>query len=277
MRSLLLVLAGMTPIVSGAPRPTVSHDPAAAAILARVCKAHNGLKTYRAKVTLLTRVSLAGKGESVFQSHTTLALDRSGKPRGALSSPYGRSVCDGKRFLRYQAVANAYTIESAPDTLPGYLFRLPYGRQVTQGSLTSLLLLTDLSLKLKAARMGRAQVVVDDKTTPDPLVHLQAKTAMGSVTDLWIDRKSHVIRRHRLTYTGRKPSSRGLTIIWAEEAHDDVHVDEPVPDAVFSVDVPQGAKKVDRLPPLPHLGTLVQKQMQARRKSAGKADGPTTK
>ena len=279
MHALVLGLAGIASLVSAAPRATVPHAPAApaaAAVLKQVCEAHNGLRSYRAKGTLRTQVALAGKGECVFEAHTTLALDRSGSPRGALRSTYGRSVCDGKRFLRYQAVANVYTIESAPDMLPGYLFRLPYGRQVTQGSLTSLLLMPDLSLKLGANRLGSARIVDDDKSKPGPLVHLQAKTSMGVVTDLWIDRDSHLIRRYRLTYTGRRPSSRGLTIIWAEEAHHDVHANQPIPDDLFAIDIPQG-QKVDRLPPLPHLAELAEKQLRSKARPGGAASRPKSR
>ena len=269
MHAIVLSLAGLASVVAGAPRRSVSHAPAAQAILKRVCQAHNGLKTYRAKVTLLTQANLQGTGKVVFESHSTLALDRGTPARGALRSMHGLSVCDGERFLRYQRHANAYTIESAPDSLPGYLFRLPYGRQVTQGDLTSLLLLPDLSARFEARRIGRFQVVPPNGQEAPTLVHLRSASTTAT-RDLWIDRASHLIRRHRLTFGTRAPSSRGVKILWAEESHSDVQADQPIPADVFAVAIPPGAKKVDRLPALPHLSVLVREQVQAKARPASK-------
>jgi len=257
MTPFALALAGVTSLAPGAaPQP----DPAA--VLKQVVQAYDRLKTYQAKVQLLTQVSISGAGKALYESRATLALDRGKPPRGALRSVHGMSVCDGQRFLRYQAHAKVYTIESAPDLLPGYLFRLPYGRQVTQGQLTSLLLLAGLSRKFSPRRMGTVRVVADGGPKAGPLLHLQAKASSAS-TDFWIDRQTHLIRRHRQTYTGRKPSSKGLTILWAEEAHTDVRANQPIPDEVFAVAIPPGASTCERLPPLPHLRTLVREQRKA--------------
>lgn len=222
--------------------------PEAEKCLQKIEKKYDKAKTYQAKVTLSVNLAM-GEREHESSLVTDLAWEKPNKISAISESDEGgvTQISNGDKYYKYLPALKEYKVEPAPDKIRGSAI-------MESGNLGQLGGVTDITAAdsprdviqenlIKATLLKEEEI--GDKTYCILLLEKEIRQNRVNMK-LWMEKDTGALTKIEIDNQALLPAKDApeKRIFTVAEKHENIKINEPVPEGTFEFDPPEGARKV---------------------------------